>query len=604
MRIILSISYSDLPRYLKPCMLYLSSYPEDTVIIVQDLIWKWVAEGFIIPNNLGRSIIEVGEDYVDELISRSMIQPEYSNHDSDKATHCRVHDMVLDAITRLSKEEDFLTILHGQQPTYLPERTIRRLFLQICNEEDIKQLLNVGFSHVRSLTVSPKPFNLLPTPLTLPVLRVLDLSRCEKVNNHYFKDICNMLHLRSLRLCYTDINKIPKEIGKLKLLQVLDMVGTRVQKLPSTFIQLRELLYLRVNSLKELPDGFGNLKYLQELHGTITMDSSTMMHNLVGLTDLKRLDLLFNEWDTSYEKLFLRCLSSLVSLEYIKLAGSNGEIGSRCEELTPGPEMLQNINMASSTIHAVPRWMSSLSTLSILYISLITMGEEDLHVLGSIPSLSHLQLSVEEPTQGRDKRLVINNAKPFSCLTKFEIYNVTGVVFMKGAMPKLKTLFLTFGVLETLGLFGDFDFGLENLSSLVHVDAFMGCVRDKSEKAMDAEDAIRNVLNINPNKPTLNAMKTHSLKVHIHCEGCQTNIMKILSEIDSVSEENIQLKQGKLTVSGQVDPTTVIDKLNKAGMLAQLLSYRWEQPWYLQQYPNYPDYIHSAEEDPNGCSVM
>ncbi|CAO2149191.1 unnamed protein product, partial [Urochloa humidicola] len=59
-------------------------------------------------------------------------------------------------------------------------------------------------------------------------------------------------------------------------------------------------------------------------------------------------------------------------------------------------------------------------------------------------------------------------------------------------------------------------------------------------------------------------------------EGCQSTIRKILTEMGGVTEYNIELKQ-KVTVSGSVDPTKIINKLKKAGMHAQLLSYMWEQ---------------------------
>ncbi|CAL4987579.1 unnamed protein product [Urochloa decumbens] len=315
-----------------------------------------------------------------------------------------------------------------------------------------------------------------------------------------------------LRLSYTSITEIPKEIRNLQYLEVLDMSETEVHKLPSTFVQLRQLLYLHVSRTR-IPDGFGKLKHLHVLDGTIIVESPTMMHDLAELTEMTRMGLRFHEWNESYENPVIQCLGSLVKLEYLKLIGCNGDFGSRCDKVTPGPKLLQNINMKSSTICAVPRWMSSLCALTILHISLLTLGEEDLHVLGSIPSLSHLQLSVEESTQGCNKKIVINNAYSFLCLTKFEICKTIGVVFAQGAMPKLQTLVLVFGVLETLDKFGDFDFGLENLSSLMHVDAWMGCSKAKSEKLKAAEDSIRTALDMNPNKPTLNC---HEVTILVH----------------------------------------------------------------------------------------
>ncbi|RLM70273.1 hypothetical protein C2845_PM17G01690 [Panicum miliaceum] len=60
------------------------------------------------------------------------------------------------------------------------------------------------------------------------------------------------------------------------------------------------------------------------------------------------------------------------------------------------------------------------------------------------------------------------------------------------------------------------------------------------------------------------------LKVNIHCDGCEKKVKKILHKIDGVYQSSIDAEQGKVTVSGLMDPDTVIRKLNRAGKPAQL----------------------------------
>lgn len=43
---ILDLSFQDLPNYLKPCFLFLASFPEDSEIPKRRLIRLWIAEGF------------------------------------------------------------------------------------------------------------------------------------------------------------------------------------------------------------------------------------------------------------------------------------------------------------------------------------------------------------------------------------------------------------------------------------------------------------------------------------------------------------------------------------------------------------------------------
>ncbi|KAE8769664.1 putative disease resistance protein RXW24L [Hordeum vulgare] len=400
MRRILSVSYSDLPPHLKTCLLHLSLYPEDYVIQTEHLIWKWVGEGFV-EENPNKNLYEVGEDYLDELINKSLVQPvKFDN--ANKVRSCRVHDMVRDLITSLSNEENFLTIVGGQQPLHQLSK-IRRLSIQTSSEEVANQLPSL--SRVRSLTVSSPAFSLLPALSRFPVLRVLDLTDCKQVDNSHWKDICSLFHLRYLSLKGTSITKIPKGIGNLQFLQVLDLRSTEIEEeLPSSFIQLTQLLLV------------------------------LMLHSIP------------------------------------------------C---------------------AVPRWMCSMSSLLSLSITLKTLGEEDLQVLGSILCLSDLFIRVEKPTPGRDKRKVVDSGCPFVRLTRFSIKSDTMELrFAQGAMQSLQTLliFMLSDVRETLLQFGDFVLGLENLSSLEHIHVN---VRSDAKEMENVRNAVQKEIDMNQNNPKM-----------------------------------------------------------------------------------------------------
>lgn len=502
MRSILSVSYHDLPLHLRTCFLYLSMYPEDYEISTEDLIWKWIGEGFV-PKNPGKNMFEVGEDYIHELINRSLIHPSYINNGSKKAcSYFKIHDMVLDLITFMSTQEHFLTKLGFQEHEFLPNK-IRRLSLQTSNEEDGKEFGKKNFIHVRSLIVFSRASNLPLEHSRFPVLRVLDLTRV-KVGKHHFKDICNLLHLRYLALPYDSTTEIPKDIGKLKLLKVLDINGTRIVKLPPSFDRLQQLVYLRFGKLLTIPEWFRDLKSLQEIIGYIHLKSPTILHVLGELTELRRVSLFFEEWDESYEKVFHLWLSSMGSLKYLTIKGEiNMDLGSGCDKLSPGPQQLETIQIHCA-ICSVPRWMFSLCSLSILHICLLTLEDNDLEILGSIPSLSHLDIRVNERlTHGTDRKLVLINAHSFFGLKKFELHKTIGVVFVEGAMDKLQSLVLYFGVRETMDHLGHFDFGLKNLSSLLNVTVWMDCCNAKPQEVKTAMAAIQNEMDANPNIPKL-----------------------------------------------------------------------------------------------------
>ena len=70
---VLSLSYNDIPYYPKICFLYLSIFPEDHLIEKMKVIQLWTAEGFI-NATAGKTLEEVAEDYLNELVNRSLVQ--------------------------------------------------------------------------------------------------------------------------------------------------------------------------------------------------------------------------------------------------------------------------------------------------------------------------------------------------------------------------------------------------------------------------------------------------------------------------------------------------------------------------------------------------
>uniref|UniRef100_J3ND83 NB-ARC domain-containing protein n=1 Tax=Oryza brachyantha TaxID=4533 RepID=J3ND83_ORYBR len=261
MRRILSLSFYDLPSNLKTCFLYLSVYPEDSEIKVDELIWTWAAEGFIHVKH-GQGIRELGHSYFIELINRSMIQPAYILRDGRIWT-CRVHDMVLDLIRALSVDENFVTILDDEQYKPLPKK-MRRLSIQKSNSDDKVRYPTMSFSQIRSLAAFSH-INQVPSLKIFHVLRVLNLRRCEYIENCHLHVLVHLVHLRYVGLGSTRITDLPEQIRNLQFLQTLNVRCPQIRQLPAGIIELTRLIRLHVDFPVLLPDGFGNMRCLQEL---------------------------------------------------------------------------------------------------------------------------------------------------------------------------------------------------------------------------------------------------------------------------------------------------------------------------------------------------
>nr|XP_023926065.1 putative disease resistance protein At1g50180 isoform X2 [Quercus suber] len=99
---ILALSYNDLPYYLKPCFLYFGLFPEDSEIRVGKLILLWIAEGFVQQRG-HESMEDVAEDFLEELVDRSLIQVAEKRHNG-KIKTCRIHDLLRDLALSEAKE--------------------------------------------------------------------------------------------------------------------------------------------------------------------------------------------------------------------------------------------------------------------------------------------------------------------------------------------------------------------------------------------------------------------------------------------------------------------------------------------------------------------
>ncbi|CAL4988502.1 unnamed protein product [Urochloa decumbens] len=495
MRTILRLSYSDLPYYLKPCLLYLSMFPEDYEIPRSNLVQLWVAEGFVVEKQ-GSTSYEIGDMYFNELVNRSMIMPV----DMDKfgvATACRVHDVILDLIISLSAQENFCTIpdtLHHKSTAC----KIRRISLQ--SEQKI-EAATANMSHVRSLIVFYNGIQMLPPMSRFSVLRVLSL---ENIPSKIIQpnDIGSLHHLRYLELGGELEPELLGGIGNLKLLKTLDLRRASIKELPACVVQLRQLEHLLTDSNLNFPDGIGNLTSLQEL-SVLNVDKAPNALALGKLTELRVLEMKGLDENKSYMETFLQSLSNLGNLSTFKFDDLCGHISlDSVSDQWKGPACLQVFDGNYKTFSELPRWFSSLSELSCLSIWVNVLRQADLQLLGALPMLRYLELQVH-PEGTTDERLVIGSDQPFRSLAelKFRHFSRCWLVFGQGVMPRLRRLELYFNVRKRVG--GGFDVGLENLTSLKHVVVQVDCRGARRREVEDEETKSRDAVNSHPNHPTL-----------------------------------------------------------------------------------------------------
>ncbi|KAL4327534.1 hypothetical protein S245_043069 [Arachis hypogaea] len=258
--IVLKLSYDNLPSRLKPCFLYFGIYPEDFEIFVRPLLQKWVAEGFIQQTGT-RDVKEVAEDYLYELIDRSLVQASRVNVNGDVKT-CRIHDLLRDLCITESKEDKLFEVCTNSN--ILETSKPRRLSIQ-CGMRGYVSSSNNDHSCVRSLfCLDPKGYDFTPEEMKwlfkfFKLVRVLDLgvNYCSKVPSN----LGLFIHLRYLRICTRGISDhvMLDSICTLENLQTLDIYGPDdATYLPRGVWNLKQLRHLKCRGIMILRGQHGS----------------------------------------------------------------------------------------------------------------------------------------------------------------------------------------------------------------------------------------------------------------------------------------------------------------------------------------------------------
>uniref|UniRef100_A0A8R7PNF9 Disease resistance protein RPM1 n=1 Tax=Triticum urartu TaxID=4572 RepID=A0A8R7PNF9_TRIUA len=259
MRQILSLSYINLPHYLKTCMLYLGMYPEDYIIKKSDLVRQWVAQGFVSKAH-GQWPEDVAECYFNELVNRGIIQPVDTDHNSEVLS-CRLHDMMLDFIIHKCKEENFITATDDIQAMIGLSDKVRRLSLFQDDIIDGTAFEITQLSQVRAL-VRFGNSAYAPPLLKFKHLRVLNLEF--GILGSEMPDLTGISHLFQLRYLKIKANgkiMLPRKIRGLEQLETLEL-GAYSLEVPSDVVHLGRLQHLIVPRSTNLPNGIGNMKSL------------------------------------------------------------------------------------------------------------------------------------------------------------------------------------------------------------------------------------------------------------------------------------------------------------------------------------------------------
>ncbi|XBH66178.1 hypothetical protein VPH35_119629 [Triticum aestivum] len=456
-RQMITLCYDHLPRQLKACMiLYLSIFPEDYVTAKDRLLYRWIAEG-LVPEILGLTMLEIAEAYLDELIRRNMIQLEKFLR--WRGVGCRVHDIILEVLVSKSKESNFVSLV-GRQCRGMPHGhdRVRHLSLHGYDHDEqhhgVSGIGTMKVRYIRSLTTfmhySLSPSKLLDRIAEFKLLRVLDLEDCKALQDKHMRDVCGLYLLRFLSLRGTNVSKIPRKVGNLEHLEILDIKNTGIgMLLPQTVTELSKLERLRSNGWL-LPEGLWKMNALREMENGVLKGGDIRVAKEIG--ELPHLVALSIRIESQHEH-----------AEYLCVLASSLSKTDALQSLYLDPSVLQCLSL-NGKISQLPNWISSLTHLRKFQMGWTRLaGDQLFDDLCRLPNLQSVQLT---ENFYQDPELVARISHNFPVLRILELSStptLTKLTFEEGSMGKLETLVLGFDN-EEMSIVG-----IQNLKSLKQV---------------------------------------------------------------------------------------------------------------------------------------
>ncbi|KAE8784807.1 putative disease resistance RPP8-like protein 2 [Hordeum vulgare] len=372
----------------------------------------------------------------------------------------------------------------------------------------LRNVVVMEMPQVRSVTAFGGLMDALPPLSSFPVLRVLTAAWNSVLKeSHYLEGLGSSLHLRYINLMHTRTRQLPKDIGHLKLLQVLEIYGTGIEELPESMALLQGLICLRADWKTRMPDWLGKLTSLQELWIWPAVDKYARF--VEELRKLRELRVLVTCNAPPYESVQTDLLEALRSLHKIMVIDLGSKFESQrlrkaCKEGFVLSLHLRRLILGGIKFPRLPVWISPLRlpNLCDLLVYVHDVEQQDMDVIGDFKYLRNLHILIVSNKTG-EKEILTCGIGAFQNVRLCHIYRQ--VMFVHGSMPRLEDVRLEIRVWEVKGVSPDFDFdlGLLNLPAIQQVMVNIDCAYSRAVDVEEAEAALRHAVHMHPNSPTL-----------------------------------------------------------------------------------------------------
>ncbi|KAF3669771.1 putative lysine-specific demethylase JMJ14-like [Capsicum annuum] len=382
---VIELSYDHLPHHLKPCFLYLASYPKDSAMDRDMLKMYWRAEGFV--EQIGmKSVDEVMEIYLDNLISGSLVIA--FNEIGGYPTY-QLHDLVHDFCLIKAREEKLFGQISSSDPSSSSDM-MQRIVDIFYDKEHFEDNYFILFSskmkrhsgkHLYSLEITGDEMEDRLSDAChlrdLRLLRVLILgSSFMMVKDSLLNEMGMLNHLRCLSIG-TEVRSLPSSFSNLWNLETLmvENKGSTLFLLPSIWdlVKLR-LLSMISCSFFDLDTNvpiqitkdskLENLRVLENLMLSYSKDIEDIFIRFPNLQEL--VFILKESWDYSTKHYWFPKLDFLTKLDFLRVDFESSNTNDS------GPSVVKNwscyfhlpLNLKKLWLYNFPLTSNSLSTVA------------------------------------------------------------------------------------------------------------------------------------------------------------------------------------------------------------------------------------------------
>ncbi|XP_057732628.1 putative disease resistance protein RGA1 [Arachis stenosperma] len=295
---VLRLSYSCLTPTLKQCFAFCAIFPKDTEIMKQELIYLWIANGFI-SSRRNLEVEDVGNMVWNELYQKSFFQ-DVTSDDFSCQTYFKMHDLVHDLAQSISEQEC------------------------ICLEKQDLNDSSRNPHHIVFHGIGKKQF------LKRSVEKAESLRTLYQLDSYGFPFSSRLIQTNnSLRVLCIYGRKIPS-FGSLSCLRYLELRALDIKSLPASICNLRRLEILKLiqlNNLSHLPKHLTRMQNLRHLVIENCVSLTGMFPDAHKLCDLRTLSIYIVKSEKGH---------SLAEIRHLNLGGKLrisglGNVGSISE---------------------------------------------------------------------------------------------------------------------------------------------------------------------------------------------------------------------------------------------------------------------------------